>query len=69
MHRGLETLSIIACLNAMSLKTLAFALMALPLALVAEEKTLPLVLPKSVALGTPKPMKIDNLEPISNPRS
>ena len=49
----------------MSLKTLALALLALPLALVAEEKTLPLVLPKSVAPGTPKPMKIDNLEPIS----
>ncbi len=49
----------------MSLKTLALGLLVLPLALVAEEKTLPLVLPKSVALGTPKPMKIDNLEPVS----
>ena len=37
--------------------------LALPLAALAEDKPLPLVLPKSVALGTPKPMKIDNLEP------
>ena len=42
---------------------LALCLLALPLAVLAEDKPLPLVLPKSVALGTPKPMKIDNLEP------
>ena len=41
----------------------ALCLLALPLAVLAEDKPLPLVLPKSVALGTPKPMKIDNLEP------
>ncbi len=51
------------------MKPLALCLLVLPLGLFAEDKELPLVLPKSVALGTPRPMKINNLEPISkNPR-
>ena len=51
------------------MKHLALCLLVLPAFLVAEDKELPLVLPKSVALGTPRPMKINNLEPISkNPR-
>ena len=48
------------------MKHLALCLLALPLALFAEDKELPLVLPKSVALGTPRPMKINNLEPVSS---
>jgi hypothetical protein len=48
------------------MKHLALCLLVLPLALFAEEKELPLVLPKSVALGTPRPMKINNLEPVSS---
>ncbi len=47
------------------MKHLALCLLVLPLALFAEDKELPLVLPKSVALGTPRPMKINNLEPVS----
>ena len=51
------------------MKHLALCLLVLPAFLVAEDKELPLVLPKSVALGTPRPMKINNLEPVSkNPR-
>jgi len=51
------------------MKHLALCLLVLPAFLVADDKELPLVLPKSVALGTPRPMKINNLEPISkNPR-
>ena len=51
------------------MKHLAFCLHVLPAFLVADDKELPLVLPKSVALGTPRPMKIANLEPVSkNPR-
>ena len=51
------------------MKHLAFCLLVLPAFLVADDKELPLVLPKSVALGTPRPMKIANLEPVSkNPR-
>jgi len=48
------------------MKHLALSLLVLPLGLFAEDKELPLVLPKSVALGTPRPMKINNLEPISS---
>ena len=48
------------------MKHLALCLLVLPLALFAEDKELPLVLPKSVALGTPRPMKINNLEPVSS---
>jgi hypothetical protein len=47
------------------MKHLALCLLVLPLGLCAEDKELPLVLPKSVALGTPRPMKINNLEPVS----
>ena len=47
------------------MKHLALCLLVLPLGLFAEDKELPLVLPKSVALGTPRPMKINNLEPVS----
>ena len=47
------------------MKPLALCLLVLPLGLFAEDKELPLVLPKSVALGTPRPMKINNLEPVS----
>jgi F5/8 type C domain len=47
------------------MKHLALCLLVLPLVLCAEDKELPLVLPKSVALGTPRPMKINNLEPVS----
>ena len=51
------------------MKHLALCLLVLPAFLIAEDKELPLVLPKSVALGTPRPMKINNLEPVSkNPR-
>ncbi len=51
------------------MKHLALCLLVLPAFLVADDKELPLVLPKSVALGTPRPMKIANLEPVSkNPR-
>jgi len=51
------------------MKHLALCLLILPAFLIAEDKELPLVLPKSVALGTPRPMKINNLEPVSkNPR-
>jgi hypothetical protein len=48
------------------MKSLALCLFVLPVFVLAQEKELPLVLPKSVALGTPRPMKIDNLEPISS---
>ncbi len=48
------------------MKHLALCLLVLPLGLFAEDKELPLVLPKSVALGTPRPMKINNLEPVSS---
>ncbi len=48
------------------MKHLALCLLVLPFALFAEDKELPLVLPKSVALGTPRPMKINNLEPVSS---
>jgi hypothetical protein len=48
------------------MKPLALCLLVLPLGLFAEDKELPLVLPKSVALGTPRPMKINNLEPVSS---
>jgi hypothetical protein len=48
------------------MKHLALCLLVLPLGLLAEDKELPLVLPKSVALGTPRPMKINNLEPVSS---
>ena len=48
------------------MKHLALCLLVLPLGLCAEDKELPLVLPKSVALGTPRPMKINNLEPVSS---
>jgi hypothetical protein len=47
------------------MKRLALCLLVLPLGLFAEDKELPLVLPKSVAQGTPRPMKINNLEPVS----
>ena len=51
------------------MKHLALCLLVLPAFLIAEDKELPLVLPQSVALGTPRPMKINNLEPVSkNPR-
>ena len=42
---------------------LVLALLSLPFLAAAADKELPLVLPKRVALGTPKVMKIDNLEP------
>ncbi len=48
------------------MKHLALCLLVLPLGLCAQDKELPLVLPKSVALGTPRPMKINNLEPVSS---
>ena len=48
------------------MKHLALCLLVLPLGLFAEDKELPLVLPKSVALGTPRPMKINNLEPVTS---
>ena len=48
------------------MKHLALSLLVLPFALFAEDKELPLDLPKSVALGTPRPMKINNLEPVSS---
>ena len=48
------------------MKHLALCLLVLPLGLIAEDKELPLDLPKSVALGTPRPMKINNLEPVSS---
>ena len=48
------------------MKHLALCLLVLPLGLFAEDKELPLDLPKSVALGTPRPMKINNLEPVSS---
>ena len=47
------------------MKHLFLCLLVLPLGLLAEDKELPLVLPKSVALGTPRPVKIANLEPVS----
>lgn len=37
------------------MKSTLLCLLVLPLALAAEDKPLPLVLPKSVALGTPRP--------------
>ena len=48
------------------MKHLALCLLVLTLGLFAEDKELPLDLPKSVALGTPRPMKINNLEPVSS---
>ncbi len=48
------------------MKHLALCLLVLPLGLFAEDMELPLELPKSVALGTPRPMKINNLEPVSS---
>ena len=48
------------------MKHLALCLLVLPLGLFAEEQELPLVLPQSVALGTPRPMNINNLEPVSS---
>ena len=48
------------------MKHLALCLFLLPLGLFAEDNELPLDLPKSVALGTPRPMKINNLEPVSS---
>jgi hypothetical protein len=45
------------------MKPLYFGLCLLSALVLAEDKPLPLVLPKSVALGTPKPLKITNLEP------
>ncbi|MGA0132817.1 MAG: hypothetical protein ACO3ND_00455 [Opitutales bacterium] len=47
------------------MKSTLLCLLVLPLAVAAEDKPLPLVLPKSVALGTPRPVKIANLEPVA----
>ena len=48
------------------MKHLALSLLVLTRGLFAQDKELPLDLPKSVALGTPRPMKINNLEPVSS---
>ena len=48
------------------MKSLALCLLALPAFVLAQDKELPLELPKSVALGTPRPVKISNLEPVSS---
>jgi hypothetical protein len=47
------------------MKRLSLVLLVLPLLGLAQDKELPLVLPKSVALGTPRPLQIKNLEPAS----
>ncbi|MCX6921164.1 MAG: hypothetical protein NTX20_07565 [Verrucomicrobia bacterium] len=44
---------------------LSLLLLLSPTLLLAQDKELPLVLPKSVAMGTPRPFKISNLEPVS----
>ena len=48
------------------MKSFALCLLALPAFVLAQDKELPLELPKSVALGTPRPVKISNLEPVSS---
>jgi hypothetical protein len=48
------------------MKSLALCLLVLPAFVLAQDKELPLELPKSVALGTPRPVKINNLEPVSS---
>lgn len=47
------------------MKSLALCLVVLPALALAQVKELPLELPKSIALGTPRPVKITNLEPVS----
>lgn len=46
------------------MKSLALLLL-IPVGLLAQDKELPLVLPKAVALATPRVVKIANLEPVS----
>ena len=67
MLPSLETELIFRCpIPAPLMKRLALCLLlALPAFVLAQDKELPLVLPKSIALGTPRPMKINNLEPVS----